>query len=226
MEAWDAALAGDPVSAFGGVLIFNRPLDAATAQRVDELFFEVAIAPDFEPEALDLLQHKKNRILLRWKPQDLPHFLVRSALNGYLVEERDEHSDGVADFKTVTTTEPTSSELDDLVVASAICKHTKSNTIVLVKNGQLLGSGTGQTSRVDALEQAIHKAKTFNFDLNGAVLASDAFFPFPDCVEIAHLAGITAVVQPGGSVKDSMSIDYCNAHGVSMVFTGIRHFKH
>jgi phosphoribosylaminoimidazolecarboxamide formyltransferase/IMP cyclohydrolase len=142
------------------------------------------------------------------------------------VEERDTHSDSINDFQTATNTSPSASELRDLVVASAICKHTKSNTIVLVKDGQLLGSGTGQTSRVDALEQAIHKAKTFNFDLNGAVLASDAFFPFPDCVELAHLAGITAVVQPGGSVKDNLSIDYCNAHGMSMVFTGIRHFKH
>ena len=224
--AWDAALAGDPVSAFGGVLIFNTPMDVQTAEAVNELFFEVAIAPGFSEEALALLQQKKNRILLQWKPQTLPGLMVRSALNGFLVEERDTHSDSVNDFQTATHTAPSASELRDLVVASAICKHTKSNTIVLVKDGQLLGSGTGQTSRVDALEQAIHKAKTFNFDLNGAVLASDAFFPFPDCVELAHLAGITAVVQPGGSVKDNLSIDYCNAHGMSMVFTGIRHFKH
>lgn len=224
--AWDAALAGDPVSAFGGVLIFNTALDKETAEAVHELFFEVAIAPGFSDEALSLLQQKKNRIILRWKPQPLPSQMVRSALNGFLVEERDTHSDSVQDFQTVTNTSPSASELRDLVVASAICKHTKSNTIVLVKDGQLLGSGTGQTSRVDALEQAIRKAKTFNFDLNGAVLASDAFFPFPDCVELAHLAGITAVVQPGGSVKDNLSIDYCNAHGMSMVFTGIRHFKH
>lgn len=224
--AWDAALAGDPVSAFGGVLIFNSELDEDTAQAVNDLFFEVAIAPNFTEGALSLLQQKKNRIILRWKPQSLPSRMVRSALNGFLVEDRDAHSDTIEDFKTVTHTTPTAAELQDLVVASAICKHTKSNTIVLVKDGQLLGSGTGQTSRVDALEQAIRKAKTFNFDLNGAVLASDAFFPFPDCVEIAHLAGITAVVQPGGSVKDNLSIDYCNAHGMSMVFTGIRHFKH
>jgi phosphoribosylaminoimidazolecarboxamide formyltransferase/IMP cyclohydrolase len=224
--AWDAALAGDPVSAFGGVLIFNTALDVQTAEAVHDLFFEVAIAPDFSEEALALLQQKKNRIILRWKPQPLPRQIVRSALNGFLVEERDTHSDSVQDFRTVTNTSPSASELRDLVVASAICKHTKSNTIVLVRDGQLLGSGTGQTSRVDALEQAIRKAKTFNFDLNGAVLASDAFFPFPDCVELAHLAGITAVVQPGGSVKDILSIDYCNAHAMSMVFTGIRHFKH
>lgn len=226
LEAWKAALAGDPVSAFGGVLIFNRPVDLATAEAMDGLFFEVAIAPDFSEEALDVLKQKKNRILLRWTPQALPKMVVRSALNGFLVEDRDTHSDAVTDFKTVTAAVPKESEVDDLVVASAICKHTKSNTIVLVKNGQLLGSGTGQTSRVDALEQAIYKAKTFNFDLNGAVMASDAFFPFPDCVEIAHKAGISAVVQPGGSVKDQLSIDYCDAHGLSMVFTGIRHFKH
>jgi phosphoribosylaminoimidazolecarboxamide formyltransferase/IMP cyclohydrolase len=226
LEAWNAALAGDPVSAFGGVLIFNRAVDAATAEAMDGLFFEVAIAPDFTEEALAILKQKKNRMVLKWKPQALPALVVRSALNGFLVENRDTHSDSVSDFRTVTQAAPTALEIDDLVVASAICKHTKSNTIVLVKNGQLLGSGTGQTSRVDALEQAIHKAKTFNFDLNGAVMASDAFFPFPDCVEIAHKAGISAVVQPGGSVKDQLSIDYCDAQGLSMVFTGIRHFKH
>ena len=226
LEAWNAALAGDPVSAFGGVLICNRTLDLATASSMDGLFFEVAIAPDYTEEALAVLKQKKNRILLRWKPQALPTTIIRSALNGYLVENRDSHSDSAADFRTVTKTSPTTAQIADLVVASAICKHTKSNTIVLVKDGQLLGSGTGQTSRVDALEQAIHKAKTFNFDLNGAVMASDAFFPFPDCVEIADKAGIAAVVQPGGSVKDQLSIDYCDANGLSMVFTGIRHFKH
>jgi phosphoribosylaminoimidazolecarboxamide formyltransferase/IMP cyclohydrolase len=193
---------------------------------MDGLFFEVAIAPDFTEEALAILKQKKNRMVLKWKPQALPALVVRSALNGFLVENRDTHSDSVSDFRTVTQAAPTALEIDDLVVASAICKHTKSNTIVLVKNGQLLGSGSGQTSRVDDLEQAIHKAKTFNFDLNGAVMASDAFFPFPDCVEIAHKAGISAVVQPGGSVKDQLSIDYCDAQGLSMVFTGIRHFKH
>ena len=225
-QAWKDALAGDPISAFGGVLVFNRTVDVSTASEMDSLFFEVAIAPEYTPEALEILQKKKNRIILLWKQQALPSLLVRSALNGILVEERDSKTDEKDDFHPVTLQLPTDQELLDLRFASAICKHTKSNTIVLVKNGMLLGSGTGQTSRVDALGQAIHKAKSFNFDLNGAVMASDAFFPFPDCVEIAHQAGITAVIQPGGSVKDDLSIAYCNAHQVAMVCTGTRHFKH
>ncbi|NDB03407.1 MAG: bifunctional phosphoribosylaminoimidazolecarboxamide formyltransferase/IMP cyclohydrolase PurH, partial [Flavobacteriaceae bacterium] len=193
---------------------------------IHELFCEVVIAPDFTEEAFDLLAQKKNRILLKQKLFHTPDHTVRSCLNGFLRQERDDKTDKEEDLKVVTNTKPSVNEIKDLLFASILCKHTKSNTIVLVKDGQLCASGTGQTSRVDALRQAIEKANSFGFELSGAVMASDAFFPFPDCVEIAQKAGITAVIQPGGSIKDQLSIDYCNAHNLSMVFTGIRHFKH
>ena len=225
-QAYVDALAGDPISAFGGILIANRAIDAATAEEVNKLFCEVVIAPKFDGDALEVLKSKKNRILLVQKSSDFPSVVLRSALNGILWQDRDEKTDAKEDFKQATEKAPSESEVHDLEFASKICKNTKSNTIVLAKNGQLLASGTGQTSRVDALNQAIAKAKHFNFDLNGAVMASDAFFPFPDCVEIAKNAGITAVIQPGGSIKDQLSIDYCNENGLSMVFTGVRHFKH
>jgi len=226
LQAWKKALQADPVSAFGGIIAINRPIDEALALEIDSLFFEVAIAPHFDDKALEVFSKKKNRILLQYHqfPKNQKHY--RSALNGVLVQERDHHTDTQEDFKYVTGLKPTTNQEDDLVFASKICKHTKSNTIVLAKNKQLLASGTGQTSRVDALNQAINKAKTFGFELEGAVMASDAFFPFPDCVEIADQAGIQAVIQPGGSIKDPLSIDYCNAHQMAMVFTGYRHFKH
>ncbi|MEO5789413.1 bifunctional phosphoribosylaminoimidazolecarboxamide formyltransferase/IMP cyclohydrolase [Gelidibacter sp.] len=225
-QAYLDALAGDPVSAFGGVLIANTEIDKATAEEIHNLFCEVVIAPSFSAEAKELLEGKKNRILLIQKDIALPQTSVRTCLNGILVQDKDNITDALTDLSYATNNKPSKNELDDLIFASKICKHTKSNTIVLAKNKQLFASGTGQTSRVDALNQAIHKAQTFNFDLKGAVMASDAFFPFPDCVEIAKDAGITAVIQPGGSIKDELSIDYCNANNVSMVFTGTRHFKH
>ena len=225
-EAWVDALAGDPVSAFGGVLIANRPIDGPTAAAMHELFFEVAIAPGFDAEALEILQQKKNRILLVQKPCVMPNITVRSALNGYLVQESDAKTEGVEDLQCVTEAAASDAACSDLIFAMKLAKHTRSNTIVFAKNQQLLGSGTGQTSRVDALKQAVIKAQSFGFDLNDAVMASDAFFPFPDCVELADKAGITAVVQPGGSVKDQLSIDYCNEHGMAMYMTGTRHFRH
>ena len=225
-QAYTDALAGDPVSAFGGVLISNTEIDEATAIEIHKLFCEVVIAPSFSDEALETLKGKKNRILLILNDIELPKTTVRSCLNGTLVQERDSKTDSLEDLKTATTDAPTPNELEDLIFASKICKHTKSNTIVLVKNKQLCASGTGQTSRVDALNQAIHKAQSFKFNLKGAVMASDAFFPFPDCVEIADNAGITSVIQPGGSIKDDLSINYCNENNVSMVLTGTRHFKH
>lgn len=225
-EAYLAALAGDPVSAFGGILISNKKIDEATAKEMNELFCEVVIAPGYEPSALEILKEKKNRVILVQKNIELPKKQIRTALNGILEQDKDLISETVLNFESRTDSVPTEKEKEDLVFANKLVKHTKSNTIVLAKDKQLLASGTGQTSRVDALRQAIHKAQSFKFDLNGAVMASDAFFPFPDCVEIAKNAGITAVVQPGGSVKDQLSIDYCNANGLSMVFTGNRHFKH
>lgn len=230
-EAYLNALACDPVSAFGGVVVTNRPVDGETAEELNKLFMEILIAPGFAPEALTLLQSKKNRILLRRKPVELPTKLVKTILNGTLEQDKDNRTETAADFKVVTQKAPTDSELRALEFALKICKHTKSNTIVLAKEagpsyGQLLASGVGQTSRVDALKQAIEKARSFGFDLTGSVMASDAFFPFPDCVEIAAQAGVTAVVQPGGSIRDGDSIDFCNEHGVAMVTTGIRHFKH
>jgi phosphoribosylaminoimidazolecarboxamide formyltransferase/IMP cyclohydrolase len=226
LEAWNTALASDPVSAFGGILICNAVIDLASAQEINKLFFEVIIAPGFEPEALDLLKSKPNRIILRQKPFQFPERNVRTALNGVLEQERDNKSETESDLKTVTTITPTSAQIEDLLFANKVVKHTKSNCIVLAKDKRLLASGTGQTSRVDALKQAIEKAQSFGFDLNGGVMASDAFFPFPDCVEIADKAGIKAVIQPGGSVKDQLSVDYCNQNGIPMVMTGNRHFKH
>ncbi len=225
-QAYIDALAGDPVSAFGGILICNTEIDAQTADEIHKLFCEVVIAPSYAEEALEILKGKKNRIILIQKEAKLPKTLTRTCLNGALVQERDSITDSVENLSNATHNKPTDSELEDLLFASKVCKHTKSNTIVLAKGKQLCASGTGQTSRVDALRQAIDKAKAFNFDLNGAVMASDAFFPFPDCVEIADNAGITAVIQPGGSIKDQLSIDYCNENDLSMVFTGTRHFKH
>lgn len=225
-QAYVDALAGDPVSAFGGILISNTEIDKATAEDIHKLFCEVVIAPAFSADALEILKGKKNRIVLVLNDVALPESTVRTCLNGVLVQDKDHKTDGLDDLITVTTHVPNAREKEDLIFASKLCKHTKSNTIVLAKNKQLLASGTGQTSRVDALNQAIHKAKSFNFNLDGAVMASDAFFPFPDCVEIAHKAGISAVIQPGGSIKDELSITYCNANAVSMVFTGTRHFKH
>ncbi|MCH7523935.1 MAG: bifunctional phosphoribosylaminoimidazolecarboxamide formyltransferase/IMP cyclohydrolase [Bacteroidetes bacterium] len=225
-QAYIDALAGDPVSAFGGVLISNTEIDIATATEIHNLFCEVVIAPSFSEEALEILKGKKNRILLILHDIEFPQTTVRSCLNGTLVQFRDNKTDTVENLTNVTNNSPNANELEDLIFASKICKHTKSNTIVLVKNKQLFASGTGQTSRVDALNQAIHKAQSFNFNLKGAAMASDAFFPFPDCVEIADKAGVTTVIQPGGSIKDQLSIDYCNEHNIAMVFTGTRHFKH
>lgn len=225
-QAYVDALAGDPVSAFGGILISNVEIDKPTAEEIHKLFCEVVIAPSYSDEALEILKGKKNRIILIQNETKLPDTLVRTCLNGVLVQEKDSKTDSKADLNPVTDKKPTSEEIEDLIFASKLCKHTKSNTIVLAKNKQLCASGTGQTSRVDALNQAIHKAKSFEFDLNGAVMASDAFFPFPDCVEIADNAGIKSVIQPGGSIKDQLSIDYCNENGLAMVMTGTRHFKH
>jgi phosphoribosylaminoimidazolecarboxamide formyltransferase / IMP cyclohydrolase len=226
LQAWTDALAGDPVSAFGGVIAANRTIDAATAAEMNNLFFEVVLAPSYAPAALEILMGKKNRIIIATKPYELPATQVRSILNGFLVQDRDVKTETAADLTVCTKAAPSAQEIEDLLFAAKICKQTKSNTIVLAKNGQLLASGTGQTSRVDALRQAIQKAQSFNFDLNGAVMASDAFFPFPDCVEIAHEVGIQAVIQPGGSIRDAESITYCDAHNMRMVLTGIRHFKH
>lgn len=225
-DAWKAALAADPVSAFGGILITNREVDEATATEINNLFFEVIIAPAYSDAALEILKQKKNRIILVQKPVEFSKKQFRTLLNGVIEQDKDLKTETIADMKTATTKAPTANELTDMEFANKIVKHTKSNTIVLAKNKQLLASGVGQTSRVDALRQAIAKATSFGFDLNGSVMASDAFFPFPDCVEIAHNAGVTAVLQPGGSVKDQESIDYCNNNGMAMVMTGTRHFKH
>ena len=225
-EAYVDALAGDPVSAFGGILISNAEIDLPTAEEIHQLFCEVVIAPSYTTDALELLKGKKNRILLIQKDIELPKKQVRTCLNGTLVQDKDLKTDSKADLNTVTKVAPTDAQIEDLLFASKICKHTKSNTIVFAKNKQLLASGTGQTSRVDALRQSVEKANAFKFDLQGAVMASDAFFPFPDCVELADNAGIKAVIQPGGSIKDQLSIDYCDEHGLAMVMTGTRHFKH
>jgi phosphoribosylaminoimidazolecarboxamide formyltransferase/IMP cyclohydrolase len=225
-QAYLDALAADPTSAFGGVLIANGTIDLATAEEINKLFCEVVIAPAYAQEAIDLLEEKKNRIILIINEVELPQKNVRTCLNGVLVQDKDNVTDANTHLKTVTALTPSAAEIEDLLFASKICKHTKSNTIVFAKNKQLCASGTGQTSRVDALKQAIEKATSFEFDLTGAVMASDAFFPFPDCVEIANKAGITAVIQPGGSIKDELSIQYCNDNNMAMVFTGIRHFKH
>ena len=226
LSAYKDALAGDPVSAFGGVLISNKSIDVETAEEINKLFCEVVIAPGFEESAIKLLKSKKNRILLVLKNTDLNDQQLRTCLNGVLTQDKDSLTDSATDFKTCTEKSPNKSEIKDLEFASKICKHTKSNTIVLAKNLQLISSGTGQTSRVDALKQAIEKSNNFKFDLNNSVMASDAFFPFPDCVEIAHKSGISSVIQPGGSIKDDLSIEYCNKNNISMVLTGTRHFKH
>lgn len=226
LQAWKDALACDPVSAFGGILIANREIDTRTAREISRLFYEVLIAPSFGEEALEILREKKNRILLQQKPLSLPEKQFRTLLNGVIAQDKDLSMEGPEQMETVTEKKPDNRELNDLFFANKVVKHTKSNTIVLAKDNCLLASGVGQTSRVDALKQAIAKAGEFGFDLKGGVMASDAFFPFPDCVEIAHQAGITAVVQPGGSIRDKDSIAYCNQHQLAMVFTGIRHFKH
>ena len=226
LEAWTDALAGDPVSAFGGVLITNRVIDKATAEEINKIFFEVIIAPDYDVNALEILTQKKNRIILVRKETEMPRQQYRSVLNGVLVQDRDLKTETPEDCKPVTNKVATAEEIEDMLFANKIVKNSKSNAIVLAKNKQLLASGVGQTSRVDALKHAIEKAHGFGFDLQGAVMASDAFFPFPDCVEIAHEAGVTAVIQPGGSVRDAESVQYCNDHDVAMVITGFRHFKH
>lgn len=226
LEAWTDALAGDPVSVFGGILITNAPIDKEAAEEMHKIFFEVVIAPAYDDDALEVLKQKKNRIILIRKPAETSSVQFRSLLNGVLVQEKDLSIQTATDLEVMTDKKPTADEIEDMLFANKIVKNSKSNAITLVKNKQLCASGIGQTSRVDALKQAIEKANSFEFDLKGAVMASDAFFPFPDCVEIADKAGITAVVQPGGSINDKLSVDYCNQHGLSMVRTGIRHFKH
>jgi phosphoribosylaminoimidazolecarboxamide formyltransferase/IMP cyclohydrolase len=225
-EAYEAAFACDSTSAFGGVLIANGTIDLPTAEKINTLFCEVIIAPNFSEEAVHLLKSKPNRIILIRKQTPLLQTSVRSILNGYLVQDKDDATETEAELKLVTEKGLDASEINDLIFANKLVKHTKSNTIVLAKNETLIASGTGQTSRVDALNQAIEKARHFGFSLEGTVMASDAFFPFPDCVEIADQAGICGVIQPGGSIKDQLSIDYCNAHGLAMYMTGVRHFKH
>ena len=225
-EAWKAALAADPVSAYGGILICNASIDREAAEAINEIFFEVIIAPDYDTGALEILMQKKNRIILIQKANIQPKLQFRSLLNGVLAQDRDDNIQTANDWKIVSLKSPDEQETEDLLFANKVVKHTKSNAIVLVKNKQLCAGGTGQTSRVDALKQAIEKAESFGFDLDGSVMASDAFFPFQDCVEIAGNAGITAVIQPGGSIRDNLSIEYCNTHNMAMVMTGIRHFKH
>ena len=226
VDAWKDALAGDPVSAYGGIVVTNRVIDKNTAEEINKIFFEVIIAPGYEKGALSILESKKNRIILVQKVKEFPIQQFRSILNGVLAQDRDIKRETESDMRTVTNRAPEKSEIIDMEFANKLVKHTKSNAIVLAKDKQLLASGTGQTSRVDALKQAIMKAGSFGFGLKGAVMASDAFFPFSDCVEIAHQAGITAVIQPGGSIRDNDSIEYCNKNNMAMVFTGIRHFKH
>ncbi len=226
LDAWKDALAGDPISAFGGILITNANIDEATAKEINTLFFEVLIAPSFDSAALDILKTKKNRMLLQSHSFKFPEKNFRSLLNGVVEQDRDWKTDLIADMRQVTKLAPTEQEYTDLEFANKIVKHLKSNTIVLAKNKQLLAAGTGQTSRVDALKQAIEKAAAFGFDLHGSVMASDAFFPFPDCVEIAHNAGVTSVIHPGGSINDEKSIAFCDGNNMSMVLTGTRHFKH
>lgn len=226
VEAWKDALAGDPVSAFGGILITNTTVTKEAAEEITKIFFEVIIAPAYDADALEILKQKKNRIILIRKDCKTCPMQFRSLLNGVLMQEKDLSIQVAADLEPMTNQKPTASEIEDLLFANKLVKNSKSNAITLVKNKQLCASGIGQTSRVDSLRQAIEKAASFNFDLKGAVMASDAFFPFGDCVEIAGNAGITAVIQPGGSINDKLSVDYCNDNGMSMVKTGIRHFKH
>jgi phosphoribosylaminoimidazolecarboxamide formyltransferase / IMP cyclohydrolase len=226
LEAYEKALAGDPVSAFGGVIASNKEIDEECAEKMNELFFEVVIAPNYSEAALEILKRKKNRILLKKKRKLSGKEIIKSALDGILWQEKDQVSDNETNMRDVTIRAASSEEKKALVFANLIAKHTKSNVIVIAREGQLLGSGVGQTSRVDAANQAIEKAKKFGFDLKGSVMASDAFFPFPDCVEIADKAGISAVIQPGGSIRDKESVEYCDKNGMAMVFTGNRHFKH
>jgi phosphoribosylaminoimidazolecarboxamide formyltransferase/IMP cyclohydrolase len=226
VEAWGKALASDPVSAFGGIIITNNPVDIDVATEINKLFFEIILAPGYSNEALSLLKSKKNRIILEIKSNKRPKEQFRSVLNGILVQDADTISEDISHLKQITKKAPSEQEITDLLFANKLAKHSKSNTIILVKNKQLLASGVGQTSRVDALKQAIEKAKNFGFDLSGAVMASDAFFPFPDCVEIASKEGITSVIHPGGSLRDQESVDFCDEAGMSMVITGYRHFKH
>ena len=226
LEAWKKALAGDPVSAFGGVIICNETITSEIANEMNKLFFEVLIAKNFDQDAFEILIQKSNRIILKLNSTDLPQISFKSLLNGVIEQDKDRSTELIKDMTCVTKNAPTQAELIDLEFANKIVKHSKSNTIVLAKNKQLVASGVGMTSRVDALKHAIIKAKEFNFSLEGAVMSSDAFFPFPDCVEIAFNEGIKAVIQPGGSLKDNLSIHYCNDHEMSMVFTGVRHFKH
>lgn len=226
VDAWKDALAADPISAFGGIIVTNKKVDKATAEEINNIFFEIVIAPGYDSEALEILTQKKNRIILVQKQAVSGTTQFRSLLNGVLVQDKDLSIQKADDLKLVTKRALQGTELDDLLFANKLVKHTKSNAIILVKNKQLCASGTGQTSRVDALKQAIEKANEFGFSLDGAVMASDAFFPFPDCVEIAGKVGVTAVIQPGGSIKDDLSVDYCNEHNISMVMTGVRHFKH
>lgn len=226
LEAWEAALAGDPVSAFGGVLVTNTVVDADTANEINKIFFEVIIAPDYDNGALEVLTQKKNRIILTQKQRIEPQWQYRAMLGGVLMQECDAKTETQADFRSATAIEPTADETDDMIFANKLVKHSKSNAITLVKDSQLFASGVGQTSRVDALKQAIAKAQSFGFDLQGAVMASDAFFPFADCVTLAAEVGIKAIVQPGGSVRDQESIDAANDKGMAMVITGFRHFKH
>lgn len=225
-NAWKDALAGDPVSAFGGVLITNGNIDKTAAEEIDKIFFEVIIAPSYDDDALAILRQKKNRIILIQKCENKATVQFRSILNGALVQDRDLKVETTEDLKQVTEKAVNPSQIEDLLFANKIVKHSKSNAIVLAKGKQLCASGVGQTSRVDALKQAVEKAHSFGFDLNGAVMASDAFFPFPDCVEIASKAGVNAVVHPGGSIRDNESIEFCNNNGIAMVITGFRHFKH
>jgi phosphoribosylaminoimidazolecarboxamide formyltransferase / IMP cyclohydrolase len=226
VDAWRDALAGDPVSAFGGVLITNAIIDKEAAEEINKIFFEVIIAPDYDLEALEILSQKRNRIILILKNNKMKTRQFRSLLNGVLVQDKDIKTETAEELRVVTEKSPNDLEIEDLLFANKIVKHTKSNAIVLARNKQMLSSGVGQTSRVDALEHAIEKAGSFGFDLQGAAMASDAFFPFPDCVEIAAKAGITSVIQPGGSIKDQDSVDSCNNNGLAMVTTGFRHFKH
>jgi len=226
IDAWKDALAADPVSAYGGILITNAKVDIQTAEQIDKLFFEVIIAPGYEPESLEILKKKKNRIILVRTEAYLPKVQFRSMLNGVIEQDRDIKIETKDDLKPVTVRMPVESEINDLLFANKVVKHSKSNTIVLARNGQMIASGVGQTSRVDALKQAIIKARNFGFETAGAVMASDAFFPFADCVEVANEAGIKIVIQPGGSVRDQDSVDFCNKHNMSMVVTGTRHFKH
>lgn len=226
VKAWEKALAGDPVSAFGGIIVTNTEVDKATAEQMNSIFFEVVIAPGYTDEALEILKTKKNRIILENKEAKPTQVKFRSLLGGVLVQDRDAYVEKPEDLKPATTKQPKPEEIEDLIFANKLVKHTKSNAIVLAKGKQLLASGTGQTSRVDALRQAIAKAKSFNFSLEGAVMSSDAFFPFADCVEIAAKEGIKTVIQPGGSIRDNESIEFCNNNDVAMVITGIRHFKH